>query len=294
MKIFLSWAGEESRQLAMIFESWLKKILQSSRPWMSMNITKGEGWDKEIHNGLQDTEIGLLFLTKDSIESKYLHYEAGAIANVPNALVCTFLYNIKNTDVKQPLSRFQSTLFEKDDILKLLVTINNKIQAMDGITLEPAQLSEMFDIMWPILTDAISKITSSTKSTSKEPIRSDRDLLEEMLNILRTRKQDNGDIDFEDANYVSRLGGNYPGRRIIRTPESEKKRVLYQMVADYLNKNKQSMQNALELSDNIRSKIYQSRPELNALSPHAIKEAIVSYYDVEDMINDAKSSQSNV
>lgn len=187
MKIFLSWAGEESRQLAIIFESWLKKTLQTSKPWMSTNISKGEGWDKEIHNGLNDTKIGILFLTKESIESKYLHYEAGAISNVPDSLVCTFLFDIKNTDVKQPLSRFQATQNSKEDVFKLISTINTKILALGGSVLDSAQLSEIFEIMWPILESKIKDINVISPTTIIEPIRTERDILEEILNIVREK-----------------------------------------------------------------------------------------------------------
>src|ERR1700761_2612276 len=194
MKIFLSWAGEESRQLAIIFESWLKKVLQSSKPWMSTNITKGEGWDKEIHIGLNDTKIGILFLTKESIESKYLHYEAGAISNVPESLVCTFLFGIKNTDVKQPLSRFQATQNNKEDVFKLVSNINTKIQALGGLSLDINQLAEIYEIMWPILETKIKEIkvnsTNSTATTTITPIRTERDILEEILNIVREKDRE--------------------------------------------------------------------------------------------------------
>ncbi|MDQ1623498.1 MAG: hypothetical protein QOH19_1916, partial [Actinomycetota bacterium] len=33
MKIFISWSGEESKQIALLLKPWLKKLIQTSEPW---------------------------------------------------------------------------------------------------------------------------------------------------------------------------------------------------------------------------------------------------------------------
>jgi hypothetical protein len=41
--------------------------------------------------------------------------------------VCTFLLDINPAEIKPPLGQFQHTLFKKEDIKKLMYSINNKI-----------------------------------------------------------------------------------------------------------------------------------------------------------------------
>jgi hypothetical protein len=185
MKIFLSWAGSESQQLAIIFKEWLGMLIQSSKPWLSLDIDKGAGWDGEIHNGLNGTKIGILFLTSESIESKYLHYEAGAISNVEDALVCTFLYGINKADVKQPLSRFQATEYTKSDVRKMVLTIFSKIAKNNPEAGTEVAILNLFDVVWADLEEKIIRVKNDNPSGEKIKRRTERDILEEILNDVR-------------------------------------------------------------------------------------------------------------
>jgi hypothetical protein len=99
MKVFLSWAGEQSRHVAQTLHTWLPQVIQSLEPWFSPRTSKGDAWDGAIADGLDDTPIGIIVLTSESFESKYLHYEAGAIANVKGAKACTLLIGLKPTRI---------------------------------------------------------------------------------------------------------------------------------------------------------------------------------------------------
>jgi len=67
MKVFLSWAGNDSRYIAECLKAWLPQVLQALDPWMSTHIEKGDAWDGAIAEGLSDSPVGILCLTKDSI-----------------------------------------------------------------------------------------------------------------------------------------------------------------------------------------------------------------------------------
>ena len=182
MKVFLSWAGKESEYIAETLKEWLPQVIQSLVPWMSTHIDKGDAWDGAIADGLNDSPIGILCLTKDSIQSTYLHYEAGAIANVAGSKVCTFLFGIKNSDVRQPLGRFQHTKFEKEEVFKLLKTINEKLSETGGKSIPDSLLIKSFNTNWPELED---KLNQAPKGKAKEHETPDRELLEEILNTVR-------------------------------------------------------------------------------------------------------------
>jgi hypothetical protein len=185
MKVFLSWAGDHSKHMAKALYTWLPQVIQSLDPWMSTRIDKGDAWDGAIAEALNSTPIGILCLTQESLDSKYLHYEAGAIANVKGSKVCTLLFGIKNIDVKQPISRFQHTNFTKEDIFILLQTINNKVRENDERTLTDIQLQKSLDLNWDELVEAFNT-APAIKAVRID--RSERDLLEDILQNVRDVK----------------------------------------------------------------------------------------------------------
>ena len=196
MKVFLSWAGIDSQYIASTLRDWLPQVLQSVDPWMSTEIEKGESWDTAISDGLNESTVGILCLTKDSISSNYLHYEAGAIANVKNAKVCTFLYGIKNADVKQPLGRFQHTRFEKEEVFKLLSTINGKLNEANERSLTELQLRKALDLNWDELVESLDKTPLSESTVVERP---DRELLEEILQMMRTFTSLTSEVDLSKS-----------------------------------------------------------------------------------------------
>lgn len=69
---------------------------------------------------LGDSPVGILCLTKENLGSRWLHFEAGALAKTKEALACTLLLNLKPADVTDPLAQLQHTVFEKDDVERLV------------------------------------------------------------------------------------------------------------------------------------------------------------------------------
>ncbi len=214
MKVFLSWAGDDSKYIAETLKTWLPQVLQALDPWMSTHIEKGEAWDGAIAEGLSDSPVGILCLTKDSIKSNYLHYEAGAIANVPNSKVCTFLYELKNADVKQPLGRFQHTRFEKGEMLKLLKTINGKLTEVGERSISDVQLEKALEVNWSELEE---KLKGTPKSKEVKVERPDRELLEEILERVRSNNFNNLKIKDETLRELEDelLGIQLPTSRLI-------------------------------------------------------------------------------
>lgn len=184
MNIFLSWSGEQSKKIAELLKIWLPSVIQSLKPfYSSTDIEKGKRWDNELSKKLNDTEFGIIILTEENRTAPWIMFEAGALAkNIETGRVCTFLFDIKDTDVIGPLSSFQNTKSTKKDILKLLEDINETI-GTNKISKEV--LVRVFEKMWPDLENELKKILDSKKNKSKEELRPERELIEESLRILR-------------------------------------------------------------------------------------------------------------
>lgn len=188
MKVFISWSGERSKAVAEALRYWLPKVIQAIEPWMSADdIEKGTRWRSGIAAELEQSSVGIICLTRENLDSNWIHFEAGALSKQQdNTYVCTFLFGLEPTDVREPLAQFQHTRATKDDIRKLVFTVNN---ALSDSKLTEIELKEIFDVWWPRLEVTLGQIENMNRSTA--PIRSDRELLEEILNLVRTESRMN-------------------------------------------------------------------------------------------------------
>lgn len=186
MKIFLCWSGPRSKQVAEFLKKWIKKVIQTTDPWISTEIGKGNRWNEEVRYNLEKSKIGIICLTKDNLDAKWILFESGAISKTKDAIVITFLLDIEPSDIEQPLAQFQHTLFKKDDIKKLVNTINKTLKLSGKESLDEKMLDEIFEKYYSELSNKLSKIKQT--DNIKEPIRNDRELIEEILNIVRDLK----------------------------------------------------------------------------------------------------------
>lgn len=184
-KIFISWSGELSKTLAEAVRDWIPKVLQSVKPYFTPDdIEKGSRWAKEISGELAASQLGIICLTQDNQHSPWILFEAGALSkNLEESKVCPILFNFDATELKGPLASFQATKFTKEDIKKLLESINN---SCNESKLEEKSLDETFEMWWPQLEGKIKEILAQAKSTTKVQKRPDRDILEEILELTRS------------------------------------------------------------------------------------------------------------
>jgi hypothetical protein len=185
VKVFLSWSGSRSKAVAQALNDWLVEVIQTLEPWLSSDIDKGSRWSPEVTASLETSSVGIICLTKENLSEPWILFEAGALSKTKDAHVCTFLLDVNHSDVKQPLAQFQHTIFSKEDILKLLVTINDKVKAGGEKELLARVLEKVFEKNWAELEGTLTKIEKEGSSTPSNK-RTDRELLEEMLEILRT------------------------------------------------------------------------------------------------------------
>ena len=145
MKVFISWSKDKSKLTAEALNKWLPKVIQVVEPWISPDIEKGKRWSQEINDNLEKTKIGIFCLNQENLNEPWILFEAGAMAKTKDAYVCTFLLDIKPTDVHQPLGQFQHTKYEKEDIRKLVHTINSALGKYNEKELTKEVLDEAFE-----------------------------------------------------------------------------------------------------------------------------------------------------
>ena len=185
MKVFISWSGERSRRVGEIFNKYLPCILQNCEPLFSPDIEKGTRWFPEISNQLKEASIGLLCLTRENLKEPWILFESGALSKiVERSHVCPFLLDLDSIDLTGPLAQFQATKNKKEDIYQMMSTVNS---CTDN-SLPESVLEMRFEKWWPDLEKEIKSIPKPTLGEKKKHIRSDREILEEILTILREER----------------------------------------------------------------------------------------------------------
>ena len=192
MKLFLSWSGEKSHKVALVFRDWFPSVIQSLEPYVSSeDIDKGTRWSTDIAKELENSSFGILCVTKENLTAPWLTFEAGALSKtMDKAFVSPFLFDIKRSEVDGPILQFQSTIFNKEDVFKLVKTLN---KASGEDQLNDAMLDKAFNVWWPTLEDELKKLAEikdeivpdnndSTESESSE-------ILEEILDLSRLNQK---------------------------------------------------------------------------------------------------------
>jgi hypothetical protein len=146
------------------------------------DVEKGARWNSDIARQLNGTTVGIICLTPENLTSPWILFEAGALSKtLESTFVCPYLLGVEPSDLKGPLVQFQSTRAEKEDTRRLMNTINSALR--DG-ALPERRINEAYGVWWPRLEQNLKSI-SDRRATSVQPPRSDRDILEEVLELMR-------------------------------------------------------------------------------------------------------------
>lgn len=187
MKIFISWSGELSHKVALKLREWLPSVIQGLNPYVSSeDIEKGAPWFGEILGNLETSAFGIACLTKENVNKPWVLFEAGAImGKLGKSFFSPLVIDLTKGEVKPPLGQLQATNFEKDDVFKLLETINKlggDKQLADNL------LKKSFEMWWQDLHNVVDMYKTGFAggdAAATIPIRPDREMLEEILELDR-------------------------------------------------------------------------------------------------------------
>lgn len=185
MKVFISWSGELSRDYAEVLRAWLPCVLQAVKPYFTPNdIDKGQRWSSEISQELESSRIGIICLTRENLTAPWIMFEAGALTKALSVSKVTPLLfdELSPLDIQGPLSQFQASIFSKNEIKKLVVSLNKSLEEQ---ALDASVLDETFETFWPKLEKQIAEVPVDRAVQDEFYLRDERSLIKETLQLVR-------------------------------------------------------------------------------------------------------------
>lgn len=197
MKVFVSWSGELSHQVALALREFLPLFIHSAIPWVSSeDITKGVLWRMELSKELEEGSVGIFCITKQNVKSPWVNFEAGALSKArETSRVIPFLFEMRPSDVSGPLGDMQASVYRrgndknKEEFRKLLVSLNT---AQNTPATPETVLNTTFEKMWPDVCrvlDGVAVKADGLATDAGENSVDSRDVLEEILQISRDQRR---------------------------------------------------------------------------------------------------------
>jgi TIR domain len=184
MKIFLSWSGALSHDLAHALREWLPRVIHPLRPFFTpSDIEHGARWLSKLSHELEASSFGLFCLTADNLERPWLQFEAGAISKrLETARVCPVLFGIEPANIVGPLEQFQLVRFNEREMARLIQQLN---AGLGDAKLNDAILTESFELLWPKLNAQVNEIQRNHAANARSPKpHTERELLEQSVGLL--------------------------------------------------------------------------------------------------------------
>jgi len=233
MKVFISWSGELSKNIAEVIKTWLPCIIQSVEVFFSPDdIEKGENWNTKVSTELLECKYGIICLTKENVSAPWIHFESGALAKALDSRVATLMINVTPTDIKGPLSRYQATKLDKDDFFQLIKNINEQLETQLNIEV----LKTLFNTLWDKINNDFKNLLEKYQDISpkkKKGIKNDEALDEILLLLRKLNSTVSSPTNILPPDYIS--GILETSRRYDKGNEIYHNQLLFQLL-DYIGK----------------------------------------------------------
>ena len=141
---------------------------------------------------MEESTYGILCVTKENVHAPWLTFEAGALSKtMTKSAVSPFLFDIKRSEVNGPILQFQSTIFDKEDLRKLVYSLN---RACGEDTLTDERLEKAFQVWYPNLEQQLNTLLQNRPQIpvvdpEEETIDSSSEILEEILDLTRNNQK---------------------------------------------------------------------------------------------------------
>jgi len=186
MNVFIAWSGDRSKRVSLALRNWLPQVIQSVHPWMSdTDIAAGSRWPNEESKALENSDFGIICLTRENSEEPWILFEAGGLSKfAEKSRVCMYLVDDKPEDLFGPLALFQAKRADKAGTEAIIASMNHANDNANQI--DPQRLGKAFSVFWPELEAALKAVPQSVERPKPRP---ERDMIVEVLELVRAIRQ---------------------------------------------------------------------------------------------------------
>lgn len=135
---------------------WVQKVIHFAEPFLSSDdILIGERWSGVLTNELDASGFGILCITKRSLASPWLLFEAGVLAGGYRNYrrVCPYLIDLTPEDLSPPLNQFNAAVADETGTFRMMRSLNT---TPDGQLIPDEILRSSFKVWWEELANIIS------------------------------------------------------------------------------------------------------------------------------------------
>jgi hypothetical protein len=118
-KVFISWSGEKSLEIA----HTIKFILENNNIdcFISTDIPMGSNWSDCIHKELDNSGVMIFCVTKENLNSPFFLYELGLVSQYKKSIIPILIdLGFDDLEPSNPLSRYQVFSLYKDDFSRCI------------------------------------------------------------------------------------------------------------------------------------------------------------------------------
>jgi TIR domain len=189
VKVFISWSGEPSKSIARALRHWLPNVAQHVKAWMSdEEIKSGARWNDQVASALDDTDFGIVCVTRANQHQPWLMFEAGALAKrLDVGRVVPLCLDLAPAEVVGPLEAFQGRCLDEEGMRRLV----RDLMALREDPPAQAAVDQIFRGLWDILDSQVLEAKRQFADVTKEssaashPPRTDADMLRELVDRVR-------------------------------------------------------------------------------------------------------------
>jgi len=206
MKVFISWSGKRSKELANALRDWLPCVLQYVEPFVSdKDISAGDRWAQAIAGELENSNFGIICITPENLTSEWILFESGALSkSMQDGKVIPLLFGLELSDLSGPLSQFQAKKVDQGGLMEAVQAINSIAETKTSEDI----IARSVPAMWATLQTAIDAIPD--KEPTEKHMRPQHEILEELVTGVRgisSRMR-----EFSDPELIDR-GSRYSSKR---------------------------------------------------------------------------------
>lgn len=181
MKVFISWSGDRSQALAKALREWFPLVLYFINPFVSQSdINAGDRWSVEIGKELENSNFGVICITRENLAAPWILFEAGALAkSMQDGRMIPLLLDLDFQEISGPLAQFQAKKCERDGIKDLVYSLNR----VSSEPVDENRLERLFEMAWGDLERKISDLPKGEKAGKQN--RPQGEILEELVSSVR-------------------------------------------------------------------------------------------------------------